>query len=129
VQNAIIGDDNSVTGGLIGATTLLIVNHVVVRYLYGHDRVDRVIEGDPVVLVENGVVRTAALKHELVTEAEIEAAAHRQGFASLEDVDRAVLEAGGGISFSARKPSAETERHHELLARLDSIQAHVAALR
>src|SRR3979409_901594 len=40
VQNAIIGEDNSVTGGLIGAATLLIVNHVVVRYLYSHERID-----------------------------------------------------------------------------------------
>src|SRR5881398_3411489 len=45
VQNAIIGEDNSVTGGLIGATTLLIVNHFVVRYLYGHQRIDRLVEG------------------------------------------------------------------------------------
>src|SRR5512140_3697639 len=50
VQNAIIGDDNSITGGLIGAATLLIVNHAVVRYLYGHERLDRFVEGDPDVL-------------------------------------------------------------------------------
>src|SRR5436190_4853007 len=43
VQNAIIGDDNSVTGGIIGGATLLIVNHVVVRYLYGHERLDRLV--------------------------------------------------------------------------------------
>src|SRR5438128_7633064 len=47
VQNAIIGDDNSVTGGLIGAATLLVINHGVVRYLYGHERIDRLVEGDP----------------------------------------------------------------------------------
>src|SRR5439155_21857342 len=58
VQNAIIGEDNSVTGGLIGAATLLLVNHGVVRYLYGHQRLDRLIEGNPDVLVEDGVVCT-----------------------------------------------------------------------
>src|SRR5215472_16224380 len=47
VQNAIIGDDNSVTGGLIGASTLLLVNHWVAQYLYSHERVDRLVEGDP----------------------------------------------------------------------------------
>src|SRR5437773_2608090 len=52
VQNAIIGDDNSITGGLIGATTLLIVNHVVVRYLYDHERIDRLVEGNPDVLIK-----------------------------------------------------------------------------
>src|ERR1700682_2348175 len=45
VQNAIIGHDNTVTGGIIGAATLLIVNHLVVRYLYGHERLDRLVEG------------------------------------------------------------------------------------
>ena len=45
VQNAIIGDDNSVTGGMIGAATLLIVNYIVVRTLYGHKRLDRLVEG------------------------------------------------------------------------------------
>ena len=57
VQNAIIGDDNSVTGGVIGAATLLIVNHFVVRYLYGHDRLERLVEGDPDVLIDDGVVQ------------------------------------------------------------------------
>src|SRR6059058_6707012 len=56
VQNAIIGEDNSVTGGLIGAATLLIVNHIVVRYLYTHERLERIVEGNPDVLIENGTV-------------------------------------------------------------------------
>ncbi|HSU87366.1 MAG TPA: DUF421 domain-containing protein, partial [Terriglobia bacterium] len=54
VQNAIIGNDNSVTGGLIGATTLLIVNYVVVRFLFKHPQLDRLVEGDPDVLIEGG---------------------------------------------------------------------------
>src|SRR5216110_375347 len=57
VQNAIIGDDNSVTGGIIGASTLLIVNHIVVRYLYTHERLERIVEGDADVLIEDGIIR------------------------------------------------------------------------
>lgn len=94
VQNAIIGDDNSVTGGIIGAATLLGVNFLVVRFLYGHQRLDRVVEGEPAVLVENGKIRMDRLREELITLPELEAAAHRQGFASLEEVERAVLEPG-----------------------------------
>ena len=45
VQNAIIGDDNSVTGGVIGAATLLLVNYLVVRFLYRHQKLDRLVEG------------------------------------------------------------------------------------
>src|SRR5690348_15686363 len=50
VQNAIIGDDNSVSGGVIGATTLLLVNYGVVRFLYGHERLDQLVEGAATVL-------------------------------------------------------------------------------
>src|SRR5206468_8321525 len=46
VQNAIIGNDNSVIGGFIGATTLLVVNYIVVRFLFSHEKLDRLIEGD-----------------------------------------------------------------------------------
>src|SRR3954468_16694065 len=85
VQNAIIGDDNSVTGSVIGASTLLIINYAVVRYLYSHERVDRLVEGDSDVLIEGGVVNATRLKSELITMSELASAAHKQGFASLED--------------------------------------------
>src|SRR3989442_14292440 len=57
VQNAIIGNDNSVTGGIIGATTLLVVNYVVVRFLYFHEPLDRLIEGEPEVLIDCGQLK------------------------------------------------------------------------
>ena len=119
VQNAIIGDDNSITGGVIGAATLLLVNHFVVRYLYGHERLERLVEGDADVLIDNGVVQLDRLKKELITRAELESAAHKEGFASLDEVERAILEPGGSICFFAKKPTPETSRHEELLARLD----------
>src|SRR5919198_1856434 len=56
VQNAIIGDDNSVTGGLIGAATLLVANHVVVRTLYSHDHLEEVIVGSEDVLIDGGKI-------------------------------------------------------------------------
>jgi uncharacterized membrane protein YcaP (DUF421 family) len=129
VQNAIIGDDNSVTGGLIGAATLLLVNYAVVRFLFDHERLDRLVEGEPDVLVEGGVVSEHSLRKELITRYELEAAAHKQGFASLEDVDRATLEPGGNIAFIAKKPTPESERHQELLARLDLLTAQIAGMK
>jgi len=129
VQNAIIGDDNTVTGGLIGAATLLALNYVVVRFLYGHERVDRLVEGDPDVLVADGKIKPARLKEELITISELEAAAHRQGFASLADVERAVLEPGGTLAFVGKQPAPEEVRHKELLARLDQIAGDLATLR
>jgi uncharacterized membrane protein YcaP (DUF421 family) len=129
VQNAIIGDDNSVTGGLIGATTLLVVNYMVVRFLYGHAKLDELVEGEADVLIENGVVQRERLKKELITVHELEAAAHKQGFSSLEEIDRAILDPGGTIAFFARKPTADATRHDEIISRLDRLSAQVAALR
>ena len=128
VQNAIIGEDNSVTGGVIGAATLLLVNHFVVRFLYSHERLDRAIEGDQAVLIEDGCVCHDCLKQELITLPELEAAAHKQGFSNLDDVDRAVLEPGGGITFVSKTPAPDTVRHDEIIQRLDRLMAKVEAL-
>jgi uncharacterized membrane protein YcaP (DUF421 family) len=129
VQNAIIGDDTSVTGGIIGAATLLVINYFVVRLLYGHQKIEKIVEGDEDVLVENGQVKTERLKDELITLAELEVAAHRQGFASLRDVERAVLEPGGAVSFIGKEPTKETLEYQQVLERLDHIAQELAALR
>jgi uncharacterized membrane protein YcaP (DUF421 family) len=129
VQNAIIGDDNSVTGGIIGASALLGINWLVVRFLYAHERLDQLVEGEADVLVEGGKVLAERLRKELITLPELESAAHKQGFASLDEVDRAVLEPGGTISFIARKPAPEALRHAELTARLEQILRELRTLR
>ena len=67
VQNAIIGDDNSVTGGIIGAATLLLVNYIVVRFLYRHEKFDRIVEGESCPLIENGKIMEHQLKREVLT--------------------------------------------------------------
>ncbi|HZR22585.1 MAG TPA: YetF domain-containing protein [Vicinamibacterales bacterium] len=129
VQNAIIGDDNSVTGGVIGATTLLALNYAVARFLFDHDKLDRIVEGDPDILILDGHICEDRMRAELITRNELEAAAHKQGFASLEDIDRAMLDPGGSISFFAKKPTHEDTRHRELLERIDRLSAQVAAMK
>jgi uncharacterized membrane protein YcaP (DUF421 family) len=129
VQNAIIGEDNSVLGGLIGATSLLATNYLVVRFLYDHSKLDQLVEGSADVLVENGKVRTENLKKELITMAQLEAAARKQGFDSLAEVQKCVLEPGGTLSFLGKKPAAEDVRHQELIDRLKRLAEEIALLR
>jgi len=129
VQNAIIGNDTSVTGGIIGAATLLLVNYLVVRFLYGHRQIEQIVEGDADPLIENGQVKLDRLEQEIITLGELEAAAHKQGFASLSEVEQAVLEPGGTIAFVGKKPAPEAARHQEIVARLDHITRELAALR
>jgi uncharacterized membrane protein YcaP (DUF421 family) len=128
VQNAIIGDDNSITGGLIGATTLLVVNYLVVRFLFRHRRLDEIIEGEPTVLIEHGRLRKEALAKELITQSELLTVAHRQGFANLDEVETCILESGGTFFMKGKTPLPDETRHSELLARLDQISKQVTAL-
>jgi len=129
VQNAIIGDDNSVTGGIVGAATLLLVNYLVVRFLFRHQKLDQLVEGKATVLIENGKILKSKLVKEVLSLQELEAAAHKQGFGDLREVDRATLDPSGTISFTAKKPAPEEERHRELLGRLDQLADDIATLR
>jgi uncharacterized membrane protein YcaP (DUF421 family) len=121
VQNAIIGNDNSVSGGILGATTLLLVNYLVVRFLYRHNRLDEIVEGGSTVVVQDGVIQKDSLRKEVITLKELMEAARKQGFASLDAVDYADLEPGGGFSFIGKHPAPEIERHSELLSHLERL--------
>jgi uncharacterized membrane protein YcaP (DUF421 family) len=129
VQNAIIGEDNSITGGIIGASTLLLVNYLVVRFLYRHEKLDRFVEGESCPLIENGKVLEHRLTQEVLTRQELEAAAHKQGFGDLGEVESAVLEPSGTISFTAKKPAPDETRHQEILKRLDQLSRELAQIR
>ena len=129
VQNAIIGEDSSVTGGIISASTLLFVNYVMVRLVFEHPKLEHLAEGAPEVLIEGGKLREDRLRRELISVTELASAARRQGFASLAEVDRAVLEPGGTLSFRARVPSMEESRFGEVIAKLEQIAEQLTALR
>ena len=120
VQNAIIGNDNSLVGGIVGAAALLAINALVVRSLYHYGKLDA-IEGRPDTLVRNGRLLRHHLERELITVNELEAAARRQGIASLAHVHECRLETGGALTFVAKQPSDEDLRHHEAIGLLGQI--------
>jgi uncharacterized membrane protein YcaP (DUF421 family) len=129
VQNAIIGDDNSVTGGVIGAFSLLAINWLVVRVLFRSKRLTRALEGRAAVLIHNGQIDQRALNRESLTREELLAVIHRQGFEGFHQVHRCELEPNGAFYVEAFEPSAADKRHDELLARLDALSREVARLR
>jgi uncharacterized membrane protein YcaP (DUF421 family) len=129
VQNAIIGDDNTVTGGIIGATSLLAANYLLVRLTYSSKKLEEAVEGESDPLIDHGKLNMDRLKEELITLPELETAAQKQGIASLGDVERAILTPNGNITFVAKIPPPEMARHQELLERLDALTREVSALR
>ena len=98
LQNAMVGLDTSVSGGLIAAATLLVINSAVARIRRRYPFVRRLAEGAPVLLVHGGRVLEDQLEREGVDRAELEQAAREHGLASLDTVDQAVLEVDGTVS-------------------------------
>jgi uncharacterized membrane protein YcaP (DUF421 family) len=129
VQNAIIGEDNSVVGGLIGATTLLVVNYFTVQLVHSNHKLEQLIEGDADILVENGIINDAHLKHESISVKELQAAAHKQGIDSLDKVHQAVLESDGAITFTTKAIVPLEKRQVLLLERMDQIQLQLADIK
>lgn len=125
VQNAIIGDDNSLLGGLIGAFALLAMNYLVVRFLFKHRRLDQIIEGSPTLLVEKGQVCRDALAKELLSESELLAVAHRQGFENLGEIETCTLEPGGTFFIQGHSPTTEEGRHREILDVLKQLRSRL----
>jgi uncharacterized membrane protein YcaP (DUF421 family) len=122
VQNAIIGDDNSLTGGLLGAVILLGVDYALVRLAFMSPRVGKALQGGPTTLFDNGEVDRRALRREAITEEELVAGLRRQGL-ELDDVEVVVLEPEGTFNATPRpKPSLA-----DVMRKLDAIEAKLGA--
>jgi len=99
VQNSLIGEDTSLLGGLILAATLLALNWLVGRLSARSRRFDRIVEGTPVILVRHGHLFREQLAREAISERDFAIARRAAGYATLGEVELAVLETSGKISF------------------------------
>lgn len=98
VQNAMIGPDNSVTGGLIGATTILIANWFVGRAAFGHPRFAHALEGTPTLVVHHGEFVEPNLRRESISKEELLSNLRSQGIFNLKEVRAAIMEPSGKLS-------------------------------
>jgi len=97
VQNAIIGPDDSLLGGAIGAVVLITVNSLLVHAVRSNDWLARVLEGKSTVLARDGQWDTEALRREGLRQADVDAAVRRQGADGIQEVDQLTIEPGGAI--------------------------------
>jgi uncharacterized membrane protein YcaP (DUF421 family) len=98
VQNAMVGPDNSLLGGLIAAGALLVLNLGVARYRDHGGLFRNLVEGQPAVLISDGKLVDSAIRHEGIDMQELEQAIREHGLAGLDEVKMAVLEVDGTIS-------------------------------
>ena len=106
VQNAMTGGDNSVLGGLISASVLVLLNYVAGILTYRSKKLESLFEGRPEVLVHNGKVFTDVMEREKLTHHELNAALREAGIACVEQVHYAILENNGTISVQPKKGPA-----------------------
>lgn len=125
VQNAIIGPDNSLLGGLIGAAVLLTFNAVIVRIVTRSQVATDLFEGKPTTLIEDGRLDEDALRHLGLRRTEVIKALHRQGADTIEEVQRASLDPGGAIVVELKESErfATKEDVARMEAKLDRLLA------
>ncbi|MDX6466346.1 MAG: hypothetical protein QOI27_1386 [Gaiellaceae bacterium] len=121
VQNAVIGSDNSLLGGLLGATILLALNYVIVRAAFMSPRFGKALQGGSTLVLENGKVDDHALRRLAVTREELVAALRRQGL-ELTDVEQVTLEPEGVFN-AVPKPRPSLD---DVMRKLNEIEAKLA---
>lgn len=121
VQNAIIGNDNSLIGGIVGATTLLVTNYLVVRIAYRFSSLRKLIEGKPKLLIQNGRFIEKNLRAEAITEAELRTSLRRQGIESISEVKCALLETDGDLTIERQQLDEDAQKN--LIDCLDRIES------
>jgi uncharacterized membrane protein YcaP (DUF421 family) len=117
VQNAMVGSDTSLQGGMIAAGALFVANFILKKLIYRFKFFGKLIEGEPVTLIYNGKVQKANLEKAGFTIAELEAAVREHGIESIAKVDLAMLEVDGNISVLSEnfKTKTHKKRTHKSL--------------
>ena len=98
VQTAMVGDDTSLSGGLVAALALFAMNYVFKRISLGSESMSKVIDGEPVMLIYNGEVRPNALKEASISLEQLKAVVREHGVEEISDVNLAIFEVDGNIS-------------------------------
>lgn len=129
VQNAMIGDDNSVTGGIIGAFALLAINWALMWLLFRTPKVNQALEGKATMLIQNGIVDEAALRKETLTMEELISILNKNGFDDPREVESCVLEPNGTFFVKARHPSMQEASSREMMEALHKLTIEVKELR
>lgn len=124
VQNAIIGEDNSLVGGLVGAVVLVAFNAVLDHWSMHSPRVAWLLSGKATAVVTDGVVDHRALRRLGMTEAELVNAVQQQGATTLSEVSRAALEPGGSITVDLHR-DAHAATIADLRRAVDSLTAQL----
>jgi uncharacterized membrane protein YcaP (DUF421 family) len=126
VQNGLIGDDDSVSGALVGASALLILNGALAYLFFRSRRAERIVSGSPVVLIRHGEVDEQALRRQRFTRSDLKIALQDAGVTDVKSIEKAHLEPNGQLL--VRTAHDEGPSTAELLAAINTLQERVEEL-
>ncbi len=110
VQNAMVGSDSSLSGGLVAASTLFIINYLFKFLLYRFPKLGNYVQGNEMLLIYKGQLNKANMDKARITHEEILEAVREHGVAEIREVDLAVLEIDGNISIISNEYKHRTIR-------------------
>ncbi|NLH91020.1 MAG: DUF421 domain-containing protein [Atopobium sp.] len=113
VQNAMVGPDTSLEGGLVAAMTLFVIDSLFKCWRYRFPRLADKLQGSPLTLVRHGKVQQQAMRLAMLTQDELMEALREHGVSKLDEVDMAVLETDGAISVLSDQFKTQTTRKRQ----------------
>lgn len=116
VQNAMVGPDSSLLGGIVAAMALFLINYLMKFILYRSPKLTKILEGEAVILIYKGVVNQENLIKEKITEEELAAVVREHGVGGITQVEIAILERDGNISVVSKELDGQT--YHRRRGRL-----------
>ncbi len=128
VQNAIIGPDNSVVGGVVGAVSLLAINYFLSRLKFSSKMIEAATEGVPVILVDRGEIDEDQLRRELITRRDLDIIAHQKGFEDAGDLDRVVLDPNGTFLVDGKDEVKDAKFKREVLKRIGDLSKQLTEM-
>ncbi|MFN8578056.1 MAG: DUF421 domain-containing protein [Candidatus Sericytochromatia bacterium] len=115
VQNAMVGNNTSLIGGIVSALTLLLISYLISNLIYSSPNLRKILNGEQIILIHDGLYQEENLKKVKITHDELESIIREHGATSVKDVHSAILETDGSISIinnteNNNKPSIQ--KHH-----------------
>jgi uncharacterized membrane protein YcaP (DUF421 family) len=120
VQNAMVGPDSTLLGGLVAAASLFVVNYILKQLQFRFPKFGKAIQGEAIMLVFKGKILSSHLKNAAITEDELMEVIREHGVASVSEVDLAVLEVDGNISVLStdfHKKTTRRRKAHKIISK------------
>jgi uncharacterized membrane protein YcaP (DUF421 family) len=114
VQNAMVGSNTSLGGGLMAASALFVINYLMKQAIYRFPWLSKFIQGEAIMLVYKGRMKIDNMHRTRITHEELMEAIREHGVNSIEDVDLAVLEVDGNISILSNNFHRKTNRRRKV---------------